>query len=153
MEFHPVARPNLGRGPRCVMVLSPGLVLLLATHAVASWSQFQGNAGHTGYVPTSGLPQQTTPTWTFRTISFLDPTPAVQFSPGIASDGENVFVSWLGSPSTVNGVNALKMATGAEVWEWMFQGNDAEEISASRLRQRKALRASLGPLVFVRHYL
>lgn len=77
------------------------------------------------------LPQQTVPTWTYKTINFLDPTPATRFATGIASDGQNVFISWVGSPSTVNGVNALQISTGAEVWEWLFTaGHDAEDISS-----------------------
>jgi PQQ-like domain len=129
MKFHPVARLSLGRFPRCSRLLSLGLVLFFAAHAVA-WNQFQGNAGHTGYAPASGVPQLETPTWTHKSIRFLDPTPATRFTPGIASDGENVFLSWHGWPSAVNGVSALNIATGVEDWEWTFTGNDAEDISA-----------------------
>jgi hypothetical protein len=94
------------------------------------WSQFQGNAAHTGYVSATSVPLQTTPNWTFKTIRFFDPTPAVSFVPGIASDGENVFLSWRGSPSTVAGVSAVNIQSGQETWEWLFQGNDSEDLSA-----------------------
>jgi hypothetical protein len=111
-------------------------LLLLAFVSVASplqaesWSQFQGNAAHTGYVNATSVPLQTTPTWTFNTIRFFDPTPAVYFVPGIASDGKNVFLSWGGSPATVGGVSALNIKTGQETWEWIFQGSESEELSA-----------------------
>jgi hypothetical protein len=111
-------------------------LLLLAIWSAARplqaepWSQFQGNAAHTGYVNATSVPLLTAPNWTFKTIRFFDPTPAVSFVPGIASDGENVFLSWRGSPSTVAGVSAVNIQTGEESWEWLFQGNDSEDLSA-----------------------
>jgi hypothetical protein len=104
--------------------------LLFARFAAAEWSQYQGNAGHTGYAPSCCLPAETTPNWTVRTVAFKDPTPAYRFTPGVASDGDKLFVSWLGHPATVNGVSALSISTGAELWEWTYQGNDSEDISA-----------------------
>ena len=39
-------------------------------------------------------------------------------------------MSILGAMFTaVSGVNALNIATGSEVWEWQYPGNDAEELS------------------------
>lgn len=111
------------------ILFSLGL-LLAPRFAAAEWSQFQGNAGHTGYAPSCCLPTQTTPNWTVRTVAFKDPTPAYRFTPGVASDGDKLFVSWLGHPSTINGVSALNIATGSELWEWTYQGNDSEDISA-----------------------
>jgi hypothetical protein len=109
------------------------LVITLTTHAraanVAVWTQYQGNAGHTGYVPGNGLPASTAPTWSFETVRFFDPTPALQFAPGVASDGKNVFLSWVGQSEGVNGMNALDIETGAEQWEWIFVGNDSETVS------------------------
>lgn len=115
------------------IVLFTVMLLLTSTccqELHAAWSQFQGNAQHTGYVSMSGVPQQSVPNWTAETVPFMDPTPAVRFTPGIASDGDSVFISWVGSPSTINGVSALNIQTGVEKWEWIFQGNDAETISA-----------------------
>ena len=120
--------PLLGRLFKTLALIA--IVSSIATPTIAAWTQFQGDAGHTGYAVSSGVPQLTLPTWTVTTVRFFDPTPAVRFYPGIASDGQNVFVSWLGNPSTVSGVNAVNIATGAEAWEWKFSGNDAEELSA-----------------------
>jgi len=103
MKIRPIAAACLAQRRRCSLIVSAGLVLIVATEVMA-WTQFQGDAGHSGYVPTYATPYTSTPTWTLHTLNFYDPTPATRFNPGIASDGQRVFVRWAGYLYNVSGL-------------------------------------------------
>ncbi len=95
------------------------------THA--SWTQFQGNAGHTGVVPGAFNPLNTTFAWSLDAASL---SPGAAFTPGLASDDSQIFLSWRSGNQTSNSVVSLDLMTGQKNWVWRFVGKDAETMSA-----------------------
>lgn len=85
-----------------------------ATAQTTTWSQFQGNAAHTGYVPAFYQAGQFAPKWTVTAASLG----ATAIAPGAVTDGVNVYAS--AGPNNLYGANwkvaALNAATGATAW-------------------------------------
>lgn len=115
-----------------VVTLCSGLTLTPIQRELLaqSWSQYQGNSRHTGYVPALGTPLSNQPTWVVDTNSVASSTSVASLVRGIASDGENIFLSWNGTNRETNGISAVAVGTGLQSWEWAFTGKESEKISA-----------------------
>lgn len=100
---------------RRVLLLSA----LLPSAVWADWGTYQGNAGHTGYVPTTLDLGQLSQLW-FRT-----PVPAAAYS-GIAVGNGKLYAS-RSSYSVAGGLYALDISDGLERWRVEF----AEDFSVN----------------------
>ena len=78
----------------------------------AEWSTFQGNAAHTGYIPTTiDFSQAASPRWTTP----LDLYPWIQS--GLAVGDDTVLVTGYNSPPSSYGIYALDSQSGAVLWD------------------------------------
>ncbi len=93
--------------------------------AFGSWSQFQGNAVHTGYVPGTYTLPSASSLWTVTAASVGDST----LSPSVAADGTNVYLTGYMGPYNpfasfpVYNVVALNEASGGLAWSYAHAAN------------------------------
>ena len=77
------------------------------------WSQHQGDAAHSGYLPRHINPLRITPLWTKTKTSLVQ----TSLYEGVATDSSFVYLSGTNSNFGTNSVLALDRSTGLWVWE------------------------------------
>ncbi|MEZ6190026.1 MAG: PQQ-binding-like beta-propeller repeat protein [Phycisphaerales bacterium] len=110
---------------RQIMIITSG-VLVTAASCLASWTQFQGNAAHTGDVPGFIDPALISHRWSLNATDIAE---NASFTPGLASDDTQLFLTWRAN-ATFNAVSSVDLKTGVLGWEWRFTGKDGETMSA-----------------------
>ena len=103
-------------------------ILQLTPSSVSTWTQFQGNIAHTGYVPLIFNPANIAASWTLANSALG----AGSFVPGVVSDGTNYYVT--ASMGSSNGQNnyqvfAISPTAGGKIWSY---SHTAYGTSASR---------------------
>ena len=92
-----------------------------AAATATSWTQFQGNAGHTGYIPITVPQSAIQPLWT-ESSTALGQSSLV---PGAATDGQYVYMTGITGSGGIDQVLALNPSTGNKSWSTSFVANDS----------------------------
>ena len=111
-----------------IVVVVATLALCPRSEARAAWLQFQGDAGHTGYVPGAYQPTTFGQRWSIT----APPYSGASGDRAVAIDGGRVYATILDGYSFSGPYNvvALDLASGAEQWKRVLAGNSHSGVSA-----------------------
>lgn len=109
------------RGSIVVLCVFAGLhskVGMNAAYAATttSWTQFQGDAGHTGYIPAMISQSAIQPLWTASATALGQSTLVL----GAATDGQYVYTTGFNPTGRIYQVLALNPLTGSKTWSTSF---------------------------------
>jgi outer membrane protein assembly factor BamB len=111
----------------CVFTgLHGGIEMNAVSAATTSWTQFQGDAAHTGYVPITVQPSAIQPLWNVSATA-LGQTHLV---PGAATDARYVYMTGYDDNTSIESVLALNPTTGSKTWSRPFVRNTVFSLTA-----------------------
>jgi hypothetical protein len=79
---------------------------------VTSWTQYQGDAGHTGHIPITVAPSSIQPLWT-KSATSLGQNSLI---PGAVTDGQHVYISGITGSGGIDQVLSLEPSSGNVLW-------------------------------------